>query len=83
MAKTKTKTPAPSRADLPLGLEQLLRPIEVATALGCNVTTFGLLRSRQNHPFPPSDLPPGQDPKWRVSTVNRWIAEEAMHGVRV
>lgn len=77
------KTPAPSRADLPLGLDQLLRPIEVATALGCNSTTFKLLRTRPDHPFPHSDLPPGVDPRWRVSTVNRWIAEEATRGVRV
>jgi hypothetical protein len=79
----RTKSPAPSRADLPLGLDQLLTTTEVATGLGYKLTAFKMLRTRPDHPFPPSDLPPGQDPKWRVSTVNRWIAEEAARGVRV
>jgi len=81
----KIKKERPSRAELPLGLDQWLKPAEIAAGMGYELTKFHLLRSRPVHPFPPPETPAGTDPRWRVSTVNRWSDEEASrnHGLRV
>lgn len=66
---------------LPPGVDALLTPEAVAAALSCTLREFR--RRRTTGSFPPPDSPAGKKPKWRVSTVNRWIEEVYSRGERV
>jgi len=83
VAKKKAPIKKLSRSDLPAQLDQLLTRSEVAVALGLSVKAFQNRLNQPDHPFPPSELPGPSDPRWRTSTVQRWIDEECQRGQRV
>lgn len=64
--KTKTKS-----VEIPPGVDALMTPAQVAAALSISART---LRTKiATGKFPRSESPPGCDPRWRVSTFNRWV----------
>lgn len=60
---------------LPPGLDAALDPAAVCAALRvCRRTLTGMVSAGE---FPGADFRVGLSPRWRVSTVNRWIAERS------
>lgn len=65
--EAKTKRPV----QVPAGVEQLLGRQQLAAALG--VSTRQMDKMVGASEFPGPDLRIGSSPRWRASSVNRWI----------
>jgi hypothetical protein len=67
MAKTRRVT----QAELPADLDVLLDPDSVCAALRISEREFA--RRRAGGRFPQPDSPPGENPRWRKSTVKCYL----------
>lgn len=72
MAGKAKSQPEPSA--LPPGCEALLSREQVCAALSISERTFRSIRSSGE--FPPADFNVASLPRWRVSTLNAWIASQ-------
>lgn len=69
-----TRTERVRPADLPAGLNALLRRADVAVALGTSLRSFAEMLATGT--FPKGTVYPGTgQPRWTVAEVNAWIAE--------
>ena len=62
-------------------IDRLITQQEFAEAIACHPREF--VRKRNMGKIPPPDSPPGEHPKWRASTVNKFIEDTYSHGQRV
>ena len=70
--KTKTrKRTAKEQPAKPPGVDALLDMDQLAVTLSCSRRNVEKLIAMGR--FPRNESPAGQRPKWRTSTVNRWI----------
>ena len=61
----------PLKSSLPVALDQLLSPDDVAAMLSYSKVKVRQMRAAGK--LPPPDSPDGTDPRWRVSTMNEWV----------
>lgn len=69
--RNQSRATLPAKSSLPVALDQLLSPDDVAAMLSYSKAKVHQMRAAGK--LPPPDSPDGTDPRWLVSTMNEWV----------